>query len=271
MIIEECTSLELSQKGTGSATLAFTPDSHRLVLGLALESAVVVVELPNEFDNAMGVSRTFSLAQVEGARVTRRLPRRHSVSGKPDDKINGKATNGHSEMNGMDVDSEEQASSVDEGTPETDNEDSDDEDDEETPAGNELLRAELLAVSEDGQWLAVADTSKKTAIYNLDALKVSLLMAIACKCPKLTLCMTSSYIVSCPPSRNRLLQCALWIIITLHWPSRSITAFRLSMWTRVNSIPTISLDGRRCPGRGIQSSVSDSTLQAPRQSLSLGA
>ncbi|KAJ9113775.1 hypothetical protein QFC20_001801 [Naganishia adeliensis] len=176
MVIEECTSLELSQKGTGSATLAFTPDSHRLVLGLALEAAVVVVELPNEFDDAMGVSRTFSLAQVEGARVTRRLPRRHSVSGKPDGKNNGKATNGHLEMNGMDVDAEEQASSVDEDTPESDDEDSDDEDDEGASGGSQLLRAELLAVSEDGQWLAVADTSKKTAIYNLDALKLHCLL-----------------------------------------------------------------------------------------------
>lgn len=267
IVIEECTSLELSQKGTGSATLAFTPDSHRLVLGLALEAAVVVVELPNEFDDAMGVSRTFSLAQVEGARVTRRLPRRHSVSGKPDGKSNGKATNGHLEMNGMDVDAEEQASSVDEDTPESDDEDSDDEDDEGASGGSQLLRAELLAVSEDGQWLAVADTSRKTAIYNLDALKVSLLLEIACKFAKLTLYMTASYIVSCPPSRNRLHQCALWIIITLHWPSQSITAFKLSMSMRVNSIPTISPSGRRCPGRAIQSSAFGSTPQAPRRSL----
>lgn len=173
MIIEECPSLELSQKGTGSATLAFTPDSNRLILGLALAAAVVVVELPNEFDDAMGVSRTFSLAQVEGARVTRRLPRRPSLSGNTNEKSNGKATNGHSEVNGMDVDSEEQASSTGEGSADSDEEQTEDEDDEDSSAGNELLRAELLAVSEDGQWLAVADTSKKTAIYNLDALKVS--------------------------------------------------------------------------------------------------
>jgi U3 small nucleolar RNA-associated protein 4 len=173
MIIEECTSLELSQKGTGSATLAFTPDSNRLILGLALAPAVVVVELPNEFDASMGVSRTFSLAQVEGARVTRRLPRRPDVSGKADDTVNGKATNGHHEVNGMDVDAEEQASSTGEGSADTEEEDSDDEDDEDMSSGNQLLRTELLAVSEDGQWLAVADTSKKTAIYNLDALKVS--------------------------------------------------------------------------------------------------
>lgn len=173
MIIEECPSLELLQKGTGSATLAFTPDSNRLILGLALAAAVVVVELPNEFDDAMGVSRTFSLAQVEGARVTRRLPRRPSLSGNTNEKSNGKATNGHSEVNGMDVDSEEQASSTGEGSADSDEEQTEDEDDEDSSAGNELLRAELLAVSEDGQWLAVADTSKKTAIYNLDALKVS--------------------------------------------------------------------------------------------------
>lgn len=173
MIIEECQSLELSQKGTGSSTLAFTPDSNRLILGLALEAAVVVVELPNEFDASMGVSRTFSLAQVEGVRVTRRLPRRASVSGKSDDKSNGKGANGHSEMNGMDIDPEEQASSLGEGTSEAGDEETDDEEDEESINGTDLLRAELLAVSEDGQWLAVADTSKKTAIYNLDALKVS--------------------------------------------------------------------------------------------------
>jgi U3 small nucleolar RNA-associated protein 4 len=170
MIMEECSNLELSQKGTGSATLAFTPDSNRLILGLALESAVVVVELPNEFDASMGVSRTFSLAQIEGARVTRRLPKRQTE--KSADEPNGKAANGHAETNGMDVDADENTSST--GGDASDAEDDEsDEEEESSTASSGLLRSESLAVSEDGQWLAVVDTNKKIAIYNLDVLKVS--------------------------------------------------------------------------------------------------
>lgn len=169
MIMEECANLELSQKGTGSATLAFTPDSNRLILGLALESAVVVVELPNEYDASMGVSRTFSLAQIEGARVTRRLPKRQTE--KSQDERNGKASNGHAESNGMDVDGDEAASSVEGEASDAEEDDSDEE--EESAATDGLLRSEALAVSEDGQWLAVVDTNRKIAIYNLDVLKVS--------------------------------------------------------------------------------------------------
>lgn len=170
MIMEECANLDLSQKGTGSATLAFTPDSNRLILGLALASAVVVVELPNEFDSSMGVSRTFSLAQIEGARVTRQMPKRQAE--KSQDKLNGNASNGHAEVNGMDVDVDENASSVEQEASDAEEEESDEEE-ESSSSSNDLLRSESLAVSEDGQWLAIVDTNRKIAIYNLDVLKVS--------------------------------------------------------------------------------------------------
>lgn len=175
MIMEECATLDLSQKGTGSVTLAFTPDSNRLILGLALASAVVVVELPNEFDSSMGVSRTFSLTQIEGARVTRQMPKRQAE--KSQDNLNGNASNGHAEINGMDVDGDENTSSVEQDASDAEEAESDEEE-ESSPSSNDLLRSESLAVSEDGQWLAVVDTNRKIALYNLDVLKVSNLKSL---------------------------------------------------------------------------------------------
>ncbi|KAJ9098622.1 hypothetical protein QFC21_004269 [Naganishia friedmannii] len=183
LIIEECTNFELSQKGTGSATIAFTPDSNRLLLGLALEAAVVVVELPNEFDASISVSRTFSLAQTEGARVTRGLPRRSSVSENADSHSNGHVVNGHAEPNGMDIDDNHISSTGDDESSTKEDEESDVEDEDEVDSGNQILRAEVMAVSEDGQWLAVADTNKKIAIYNLDVLKLHCLLPTFAQAP----------------------------------------------------------------------------------------
>lgn len=134
-----------------------------------------MVELPNEFDASISVSRTFSLAQTEGARVTRGLPRRSSVSQNADKHSNGHVANGHAEPNGMDIDGDDHISSTgDDESSTREEEESDDEDEDEVDSGNQILRAEVMAVSEDGQWLAVADTNKKTAVYNLDVLKVRL-------------------------------------------------------------------------------------------------
>lgn len=107
--------------------------------------------------------------------MTRGLPRRSSVSENDVGHSNGHAANGHADVNGMDIDGDDHANSTadDESSTKGD-EESDDEDEDEVDGGNQILRAEVMAVSEDGQWLAVSDTNKKTAIYNLDVLKVRL-------------------------------------------------------------------------------------------------
>jgi U3 small nucleolar RNA-associated protein 4 len=170
-LVDECTSAPLQERGTGASSLAFTPDSNRLIIGFALSAALVAVELGKEARPHLRVLRVFLADALESGRGVMTLSQRSAVQANGD---KGRSMpNGH--VNGvlpMEMDESESGSAV--GSPETDDEKSDGEEDVVNVAvATSLTRVNMLAVSEDGQWLASCDNRGHVNVYNLDVLKVS--------------------------------------------------------------------------------------------------
>lgn len=167
----------------------FTPDSHRLVLGLVNVGEVLVIELPSvslsvggeddERSHDIKVVKCFGRGKVDGRVVLNmknetkkkfKRSRGKKVSEAP------AVVNGHvGEQSMMDVDGALADGEVDK------DEREDEEDDLEINQGQNgsgLTRREDawiggLAVSDDGQWLAVSDLAGQVSVYNLDTLQVS--------------------------------------------------------------------------------------------------
>lgn len=167
-------SLQIQLRSTGSASLAFTPDSASLALGLSLSPHIVIVGLPASNVQSVEVLTVFDLRRrVESGRTVAGMPRNGGVTPNGSNKGEVKKPNGHA--NGMmDVDEEEEDSQDDsEVSSEDGSEDDDEDEDEEEEEKTEVpVAASILKLSEDGQWLATVDTLNRTSVYNLDLLKL---------------------------------------------------------------------------------------------------
>ena len=149
--------------GTGSSNLLFTRDSRRLILATSFGSSIAVVELPGGKDEDFEVVKVFGEHGArDGGRELRGKVANGKVNGDGDIKMNG--ING----NGKHHDSESE-----------DEDDSDGESEVGASSSNNSKPASVtcLAVSGDGRWLASADLERKVCVFDLEALKVSLLVS----------------------------------------------------------------------------------------------
>ncbi|KDE02845.1 hypothetical protein, variant [Microbotryum lychnidis-dioicae p1A1 Lamole] len=133
--------------GTGSAQLAFTANSGRLVLASSFGSSIAIVELPMDREKSFYVSKVFGQHnEHRGGREIRAMP--NGVNG-----INGAS---HSDS-GSDSDS-----------------DSADGAEERSSRANSSDRPAMvvcLSISQDGKWLASADLERKVCVFDLENLK----------------------------------------------------------------------------------------------------
>lgn len=140
--------LGLAQRGCGASALLFTPDSSRLVLSLAANAHVVVMDL----DEDVSVLHSFAPAHnlvggrsVKGKRARRR--RRKEAAA---------AENSDVEMeNGDDSESDDEPAQVN------------------SPPAPWVT---ALSASDDGQYLATSDLGGKVTIFNLDTLQLHALL-----------------------------------------------------------------------------------------------
>lgn len=204
--------LELESRGTGASSLLFSPDSGRLIMGMAMSGQVVILELNGGEGQVKGeevrVAQVFKrdeamvgqagrvivpmkdaagagAAAGKGAapRRQRRRARKQVDSDAPAAVVvNGDA---HAPAEGemeIDQEAEDPAGPATEQEKEKegreDDESSSEEENEEDEEGVKTVgekqgRVASMAVSADGQWLAVSDLLGKVSIYNLDTLRVS--------------------------------------------------------------------------------------------------
>lgn len=144
----ELKALHLGQKGCGSSALLFTPDSGRLVMALAANAHVVVLELPEpEEGDEIEVARVFAPQHklVEGGRSIRRRRRQKAAH-----RLE------------MDV--------------EMDSDGSDSSDDEAMKAPTAQPWVTGLSCSLDGQYLATSDEAGKVTMFNLDTMSLHALL-----------------------------------------------------------------------------------------------
>ncbi|SCV75017.1 BQ2448_8046 [Microbotryum intermedium] len=131
--------------GTGSAQLAFTTNSQRLVLASSFGSSIAVVELSMDREKSFYVSKVFGQHnEHRGDREIRAVP--NGVNG-----VNGAA---HSES-GSDSDSD----------------DDDEERSSRASTSDRPATVVCLAISPDGKWLASADLERKVCVFDLENLK----------------------------------------------------------------------------------------------------
>jgi U3 small nucleolar RNA-associated protein 4 len=156
--------LDIASKGLGSSTLAFTPDSWRLVMGHVQSGNIIIVSLPSpDSDEGEGVEVIKSF-QMGGNVVHGRV----IVGGKKRRRNGRKNDQPVTEvMDDMEVAEE-------------------DEEDEEADEEKEEVKEEVaqkeeeqswiscLGASGDGQWLVSGDTAGRVTIFNLDTLQVCL-------------------------------------------------------------------------------------------------
>jgi U3 small nucleolar RNA-associated protein 4 len=158
--------LDIGTKGLGSSTLAFTPDSRRLVLGHVQSGNIIVVALPAVSKEEVEVVKCFQMGgnMIHG-RVIAGLTKKQRKAAEHAEK-NGlvkAAADGEKdkdvEMNGDDAEEDEgeEEKQLATTTKET---------------GNESTWISCLAASNDGQWLVSSDTSGRVTIFNLDTLQV---------------------------------------------------------------------------------------------------
>jgi len=163
-----------SSRGTGASSLIFTPDSNVLVVGFAMHSHMVVIEVGDEdAEEGVSVLKSFAVPVKEGSRAVRGLPVR---------TVNG--TNGHDDdimsvdgVNGVVDDSESSAAGADRrsdaGHSDSDSDSDDSDDEEDIGSVAHRPRFVMMSVSRDGQWLAGQDSSGRIGVWSLDVLKVS--------------------------------------------------------------------------------------------------
>lgn len=166
-----------SSRGTGASSLIFTPDSNVLVVGFAMHSHMVVIEVGDEdAEEGVSVLKSFAVPVKEGSRAVRGLPVRtvngingHGGDDMSVDGVNGVVDDGESSAAGA----EHRSDAGDSGS---DSDSDSDESDDEEDIGSEGHRPRfvMMSVSRDGQWLAGQDSSGRIGVWSLDVLKVSL-------------------------------------------------------------------------------------------------
>lgn len=144
------TSLSLAANGTGASSLLFTPDSSKLILATIARGDVLVVDLaPIEEGSDPTILRVFEQAVAERGSSDR------VVTGSK--RVNGAATT-TVEDDSMDVDGEPSSYASSSFSS--------------AHGANRKSTVTVMAVSADGQYLAVADTLSRTRLYNLDTLQL---------------------------------------------------------------------------------------------------
>jgi U3 small nucleolar RNA-associated protein 4 len=161
--------LDIASKGLGSSTLAFTPDSRRLVMGHVQSGNIIVVSLPSpDSDEGEGVEVIKSF-QMGGNVVHGRVI------------VGGKKRRRNGRKNGIDPESVTEVEVVDDmEVDEKEGEDDEEADEEKEDVKEEVAQKEeeqswisCLGASGDGQWLVSGDTAGRVTIFNLDTLQVS--------------------------------------------------------------------------------------------------
>lgn len=181
--------LDLQSTGTGSSTILFTPDSGRLVLGLAMSGQVVVLELDGSREARGGgevrVAQVFKRDDITvgGRVIVGKKEMGANGGGKKAGKGKGK---GKGAVNGdVDVDMDANNDNTALAARGEDEEDEDDGHEDEESGTEDMAEGKVpmvgpkqgwvacMAVSADGQWLAVSDLLGKVSVFNLDTLRVS--------------------------------------------------------------------------------------------------
>ncbi|OWT36156.1 U3 small nucleolar RNA-associated protein 4 [Cryptococcus neoformans] len=155
---------QLTTQGCGSTSMVFTPDGGRVVLGL-VTGQVLIIELVEDEEN-VGVEVVKCFERKE------RVVRGRVIKGKD---VNGTGVNGNNAASDVDISMEEEAEE------QKSNSDSESESESDSPSTfhsngihkqtqNEWIS--ILAVSEDGQWLGVADLEGRVEVFNLDSLQL---------------------------------------------------------------------------------------------------
>ncbi len=155
----------------GACSLSFTPDSSRLVIGLATSSNMLIVEI----GDGIKVLQAIALEAQDGADKAKRNGRQPNAQ-----------TNGHA--NGLDAESSDSELDSD-----GDGDGSDDED--VRVLGGSVTQQDSIAamtrISDDGQWLVACSERHVVTIYNLDTLRVSFASARQHWLSQLTRCRAS--------------------------------------------------------------------------------
>lgn len=176
--------LDLGNTGTGSASLLFTPDSGRLILSLAISGQILILEL-READGDAEVEVVKCFSRSEGGSAARvikpaklgRNERRKALMAERGAMPPPEVPNGHAKV----VEEKEEDEKMDG-------------EEEVLELGKVAARVSCMAVSGDGQWLAVSDLSGKVSTFNMDTLRVSPFDA---QCLKVLLADILSLIPSC--------------------------------------------------------------------------
>ncbi|WVN86073.1 uncharacterized protein L203_101231 [Cryptococcus depauperatus CBS 7841] len=148
---------EVEKQGCGASKLLFTPDSQRLILGLVASGKVMVIELPQpslEVEEEIKVIGFFKTREnVIAGRVIREMPNGNHLELQADEDNSANRNDYEGDEMSMDEESE---SDFGHGKKQESN----------------SSWISSLAVSIDGQWLAVADLSGSVCIFNLDTLQL---------------------------------------------------------------------------------------------------
>lgn len=165
-----------ARRGTGASSLLFMPDSNGLIVGFAMHSHMVVVEVgASDAEEGVSVLKSFAVPVKEGQRAVQGLPTRTKIGKAINGGVNG---NGHAdEME--DDDSASSAAGGDHRSQDGDSnsDDSDSEDEDEGTADIDRPRFVMMSISRDLQWLAGQDSSGRIGVWSLDVFKVGLVRA----------------------------------------------------------------------------------------------
>ncbi|KGB78908.3 hypothetical protein CNBG_4746 [Cryptococcus deuterogattii R265] len=160
---------QLTTQGCGSTSMVFTPDGGRVVLGLVTGQVLIIELVEDEESVELEVVKCFERKE--------RVVRGRVIRGK---NVNGNAVNG--DRNAADDIDVSMADEADEQKSNSGFEsESESESDSDSPSTfhsngahkqtqNEWIST--LAVSEDGQWLGVADLEGRVEVFNLDSLQL---------------------------------------------------------------------------------------------------
>ena len=162
-----------ARRGTGASSLLFMPDSNGLIVGFAMHSHMVVVEVgASDAEEGVSVLKSFAVPVKEGQRAVQGLPSRTRIGKAANGDVNG---NGHAAE--VDEDGDESASSAAgaehrSDAADSDSDDSDSEDEDEGNADIQRPRFVMMSISQDLQWLAGQDSSGRIGVWSLDVFKV---------------------------------------------------------------------------------------------------
>jgi hypothetical protein len=158
-----------ARRGTGASSLLFMPDSNGLIIGFAMHSHMVVVEVgASDAEEGVSVLKSFAVPVKEGQRAVQGLPSRSRLG--QNGNVNG---NGHAD----EADEDDSASSAAGGEHRSEagdsaSDDSDSEDEDDGDADAHRPRFVMMSISPDLQWLAGQDSSGRIGVWSLDVFKV---------------------------------------------------------------------------------------------------